>query len=779
MIRTKFKRGLLDGILLEAKIIYTKDFNGSKLDNLLNVYAYLRIIYDLTNKPIDYEFIEINSVYELMTGLKREDVIGRRMTEFERSESNSGENDINWISFYGNVASSGESAVIEYYARESNQWYLVQATSTEKGFVTINLVDITVLKQRQLKLSKKNDLLAQSYEQLAISEGELKKQIDSNKNKMKLLELNQKRYRGLVENSKDIIYSCSLIGIITSVNNRFCEITAKDEQEIIGKDLGQFLQFEDDEIVWLNKILDVIKTGTTSLAEYGFKMLDGSVRYYQVTLSPIIDDYKIIEVIGTNHDITTLRQNEQKMMVLAYRDSLTNLPNKNLFIDRLRTSILASRRNDTKVAVVLVDLDNFKNINTTMGHYFGDKILIEAAKKLVSCMRDYDTVARLSEDKFLLLFQNISHLNELFPIIERIDKVLGETYNVNGNTINITTSIGISVFPDDGINAEDILITVDEAMYKAKELGKNRYHFYNNRIKEGLDRKIKLETMLKNAITNHEFVLHYQPQYEARTKRLRGFEALIRWNNPEVGLVMPIEFIPFVQETALIVPIGKWVINTACKVCNTINNSYGLNLNMSVNISAIQLKQTDFKESVMKAIVDSGIEASNLELEVTESCFIENFDNVVSVLKGLQDEGVRITLTDFGTGNIPLSHLKNMPINMVKLDKEFIDEIDQSDQQGALTESIISLVHKLNIEMLAGGVENKEQFDYLIKGKCDNIQGYFFEQPVPEEMIEGIIRKGILENEALSKVIQKAGLTYEGFVREKMKLIGRQWDTKL
>ncbi|HWQ43800.1 MAG TPA: GGDEF domain-containing phosphodiesterase [Desulfosporosinus sp.] len=345
--------------------------------------------------------------------------------------------------------------------------------------------------------------------------------------------------------------------------------------------------------------------------------------------------------------------------------------------------------------------------------------------------------------------------------------------------MKITTSIGISVFPDDGINAEEILINVDEAMYKAKELGKSRYHFFDNRMKEGLDQKIKLETMLKNAISNHEFVLHYQPQYEARTRRLRGFEALIRWNNPEVGLVMPMDFIPFAEETAFVVPIGKWVIDTACKVCNTINNSYGLNLYMSVNISAIQLKQTDFKESVMNAIINSGIEASNLELEVTESCFIENFDNVVSVLKALQDEGIRITLTDFGTGNLALSHLKNMPINMVKLDKEFIDEIDQSNPQGALTESIISLVHKLNIEMLAGGVENKEQFDYLIKGKCDNIQGYFFEQPVPEEMIEGIISKGILENEALSKVIQKAGLTYEGFVRQKMRLIGRQWDTKL
>ena len=747
------------------------------MNNIFNACAYHRIIYDLTNKPIDYEFIEINTAYELITGLKREAIIGKRITEIEPSFL---ENDINWIELYGNVALHGHSVVIEHYLKRSNKWYLVQASSAERGYFTFTLTDITISKQKELKLIKNNDLLAQAYKQSAFLEKELRKQVEEISHNKELLELNHKRYRGLVENSKDIIYSCSLNGIITSVNKRFCEMAAKDEQEIIGKEISQFLHFQNIEMTWNNIILEVIRTGKTSLAEYGFKMTDGSIQYYQITVSPIADvRNKIIELIGTNHDITTLKQNEQKMMVLAYRDSLTNLPNKNLFLDRLKTSISTSRRNGSKAAVVLVGLDDFKKINTALGYYIGNKILVEAAKKLVSCLRDYDTVARLSGDKFLLLFQNIRHINELFPIIDRINGVLGENYIVNGNSINITASIGISVFPDDGIKAEDILINVDVAMYKAKELGKNCYYFFNESMKEGLERKIKLEIMLKNALTNNEFVLHYQPQYEARTRRLRGFEALIRWNNPEIGLVMPKEFIPFAEDNALIVPIGRWVIDTACKICNKINNSYGLNLNMSVNISAIQLKQTDFKESVMNSIANSGIRASNLELEVTESCFVHNFDNVVSVLKVLYDKGIRITLADFGTGNLALGQLKKMPINMVKLDKEFIDEIDQSNPQGALTESIISLVHKLNIEMLAGGVENQEQFDYLIKGKCDNIQGYFFEEPVPEEMIEGIISKGVLENEALSRMIQKAGLTYEGFVRQKMQFVGKKWDTKL
>ncbi|HBP64758.1 MAG TPA: hypothetical protein DD730_10870 [Desulfosporosinus sp.] len=284
--------------------------------------------------------------------------------------------------------------------------------------------------------------------------------------------------------------------------------------------------------------------------------------------------------------------------------------------------------------------------------------------------------------------------------------------------------------------------------------------------------------MLKKAIHNQEFELHYQPQYEATTKRLRGFQALIRWNNPEVGLVKPLEFIPLAEETGLMVPLGNWVINTACQVGYKLNKVYGLNLNMSVHLSPSQLKQKDFYEVISKLIKRSGIQSYNLELEVPKSVF--KFDKVLGVLKTLKEDGIRITLTDFGTAKISISDLKKMPINMVKLDREFIHDIDETRPQKLLAaESIISLVHKLNLELIASGVENKQQFDYLIKGKCDIIQGYFFEEPVPLELLEGIIRKGILENEALSQVIQRAGLTYEGFVRQERQRIGKKWDLKL
>lgn len=626
------------------------------MEKMLSAYAYHRLITDFNNRPIDYEFIEINPAYELMTGLKQEDIVGRRIMEIEPGIV---KDTVNWLEFYGNVALSGQSAVIEHYFKPLNQWFLVHANSPKEGYFASHFIDVTTLKQRESVLVKKNNFLVKAYEKTADSEKKIRKQLEE-----------------------------------------------------------------------------------------------------------------------IQHDITILKQNEQKMMALAYRDSLTNLPNKNLFLDRLNKSISTGRRNGTKAAVVLVDLDDFNKINNSLGYSIGDKILVDAAKKLVCCMRDYDTVARVGEDKFLLLFQNLTNNNELFPIINRINAVLGESCNVDGHQLNIMASVGISVFPDDGDNPEDLLMNVDQAMYKAKELGKNCYYFFNDSLREEFKGKIKLKTMLNNAISNHEFVLYYQPRYEARTRRLRSFEALIRWNNPEVGLLMPVEFIPFAEETGLIVPIGSWVINTACQVCYKLNKVYGLNLNMSVNISSIQLKQKDFHEVISNAINNSGIEVSNLELEVPESVF-KDLNKAVSVLKVLKDDGIRITLTDFGTGKLSISDLKKLPINMVKLDKEFIHEIDQTRPQDALAGSIISLVHKLNIGLIASGVENKEQLDYLIKGNCDNIQGYFFEEPVPEEMLGVIIKKGMLENEALTRVIQKAGLTYEGFVRQEMKRIGKKLDNKL
>jgi PAS domain S-box/diguanylate cyclase (GGDEF) domain len=658
--------------------------------------------------------------------------------------------------------------------RTNNRYYKKGLLREDKNFKMDKHSDSIANNELEHLHNIITDLEKKLWQQIAAKE-QLQQKLKQVQASEKSLEISEKRYRALVNNSEDAIYSCNLEGIITFANKKFCQIAGTTEELIKGKGITQFPDLEN--IQWKTALAQLTKTGQSYQFEYEVKQKDGSPSYYLVTLSPIANAQKeIFGIMGTHHNITILKEKEQKMMVLAYRDSLTNLPNRALFLDRLNTAILISRRNGTKVAVVFMDIDGFNKVNSASGYDVGDKLLIDVSQRLVSCMRDSDTAARLSEDKFMLLFLNIRHINELFPIIERINTVLKEPFNIKGKSVNITLGIGIAVFPDDGVTAEDIVINADTALYKAKENGKNCCCYFNNKIKEILVRKSKLENMLRNAVKNNEFVLYYQPQYEARTRRLRGLEALIRWNNPEVGLIMPAEFIPVAEETGLIVPIGKWVIDTSCKICARLKKEYRYKLNISVNISGTELKQKEFFDTVINSLNNSGIEASNLELEITESIFQNDFEEVVSILKNLQDAGIRIVLDNFGTGNLSLGYLKKLPVNMVKIDKVFIDEIGQNNSSGTLAKSLISLVHELNIEMIAEGVENREQLDYFVKEKCDNVQGYFMAEPVPEEQLGEIISKGILENEAVSRLVQKVGLTYEGILKWKKNDAGMYWD---
>jgi diguanylate cyclase (GGDEF)-like protein/PAS domain S-box-containing protein len=883
---------------------YTEKFYRSIIKNMINAFAYHRIITDSNNKPIDYEYLEVNGAFENFTGLRREQVMGKTIKNIVPDIE---EDSINWIEFYGNVALTGRPAVIEQYSKVFKRWYLIHANSTEKGYFVAIFIDITSLKNRELDLMEKNQELEQLYEEItateeeliqqmdelnqtsqqltenerrlsraqvlahvgnweldlktgemwgseeafnlyglkrvtpylpiqevlhiihpedrvrrermlklliennqqydlefriiradngeerymhsaaeleydaqgkpirvlgalqditervwyelslknkneeltslyeeiAASEEELRQQIDEIQDNKELLDLSEERYKTLVNNSQDVIYSCDCNGISTTVNKKFCEITGMTENKIIGKKITQFFQEENIAAEWDATLSQVLLSKEPCYFEYQYMLGDSSLRYYHVILSPIFDLQKnVIGVTGTNHDITALKENEQKILFMAYRDSLTDLPNRSLFLDRLKSSIKISKKNGTKVAVAFLDLDNFKKVNDTLGHAVGDELLVDVSKKICSCIGDHVMVARLSGDEFSFLFKNIIDLNEILPLIENIKIMFEEPFDIRGNSLNITASIGISVFPDDGQSAEDLLKNADTAMYKAKELGKNGYQLYNVTMKDELIRKITIETSLRTAVNNNEFELHYQPQYEAKTRKIRGFEALIRWNNPEMGLIMPTEFIPIAEETSLIIPIGQWVIETACKICSKIIKEYNQDIIISVNISAIQLRQKDFFDKVMDTVQKSGIKASNLELEVTESIFIDNRDNSVCILKRLKGAGVRIALDDFGTGYSSFSYLKKLPINLLKIDKAFVKEIDPAKPQNALIDLIISLGHKLNIETIAEGVENQEQMDYLTKGECDNLQGYYLGKPVPEEMLYNIMSKG-------------------------------------
>jgi len=448
-----------------------------------------------------------------------------------------------------------------------------------------------------------------------------------------------------------------------------------------------------------------------------------------------------------NRELTTLHEmftkNEQRMMHMAYHDYTTDLPNRNFFVDKLKNAITISKHNNTKLMVVFLDLDNFKTVNDTLGHVTGDEFLIETSKRLLKCINEQDTAARMNGDEFSLLIEDITE-SSVSPLLERLILIFKEPFSVNENIIHLTASIGVSIYPDDGDTEEELMSNANTAMYKAKELGKNKYKLFNFKMKEELWQKINIELLLMKAIKNNEFTLYYQPQYTVGIGelKLRGFEALIRWISPEIGFLNPMEFIPIAEETGLITQIGEWVLNTACRTCKEFEDRYSCDLIMSVNISPIQLRRSGFHEMVLEAIEVSGLKPTSLELEVTERIFINNYDTIPNILTDLKELGIGIALDDFGTGYSSLSYLRKLPINVLKIDKSFVQEIDSLNPDNNLTESIIALVNKLNIKTIAEGVETSEQLNYLIRANCDYLQGYHLGKPVPEELIGDIIKKG-------------------------------------
>ncbi|HEX2945515.1 MAG TPA: EAL domain-containing protein [Clostridia bacterium] len=447
-----------------------------------------------------------------------------------------------------------------------------------------------------------------------------------------------------------------------------------------------------------------------------------------------------------HEQLNELNEHRATILEMAYHDSLTQLANRALFIEHLNECISISEHSSSKFAIAFLDLDNFKRINDTLGHSIGNELLVSTSKRLMNGIGDDDFIARLSGDEFSIVLSNIESTDEITPYLDKIMEQFNEPFDIKNKTINLTVSIGISVFPKDGTTVEELLKNADTAMYKSKEMGKNTYQFFTESMKSELLRKTELERMLRKAMENEELSLVYQPQYSADTVKLRGLEALLRWNSSELGPISPMEFIPIAEETGLIVPIGAWVLKTACMMCSKIITEYHAPIIMSVNISAVQIKHPHFYETVMECINSSGIDPKNLDLEVTESVFIGNEHDPYSVLWKLKESGIGLAMDDFGTGYSSLSYLRLLPISLLKIDKSFVQEIGRSSEKNGLTEAIISLAQKLNIETLAEGVETKEQLDYLAKSGCDYLQGYYLSLPLKESQIGELIENTPLDN---------------------------------
>ena len=426
---------------------------------------------------------------------------------------------------------------------------------------------------------------------------------------------------------------------------------------------------------------------------------------------------------------------------MANHDVLTGLPNRALLEDRLSQAVLYAQRYGRWVTVVFIDLDNFKLVNDTLGHNAGDELLKTLATRMVECVKATDTVVRLGGDEFVIvLFDQLANIDLVSEALQTIRDAIAEPVHIGEHRLTMTASIGIANYPKDGATPDTLLANADAAMYRAKEIGRDNFQFYAPEFNSRAHEKLLLQDELRNALARSEFILHYQPQVDLRSGRVVAVEALIRWNHPTRGMVAPLTFIPTAEETGLIVPIGDWVLHEACGQ-NKAWQLAGLPpMTVCVNVSARQFREKNLICRVVNALKESGLEARYLELEVTESLIMQDFDLAVATMNGLQQLGVQISIDDFGTGYSSLSALKTFPVQRLKIDKSFINDLATDKDDQAVTSAVISLGQKLNLRVLAEGVETDEQVAFLRRNNCDEMQGHFFSKPVSAQDIEKLFQ---------------------------------------
>lgn len=428
-----------------------------------------------------------------------------------------------------------------------------------------------------------------------------------------------------------------------------------------------------------------------------------------------------------------LKASEERIKRLAYTDSLTGLANREKLVETLAEALEKAGDEASGGAVMYIDLDNFKSINDTMGHTIGDKVLIEIAHKFLKVDYQNKTVARIGGDEFILLVNGPDYSQKVMDVCSSIVKIFEKPVVVDAKSFNVTTSIGIVLYPAHGSTAEELMKKADLAMYRAKQCGKNCYRIFDESMELEIITRVNIENGLRNALAKNELVLHYQPQYCLHTGRILCLEALLRWNSPTLGQVSPLRFIKVAEETGMIVNIEKWVLKNACIFAKSLNERTHEAMKISVNISSVHIMQSEFVNNVISILKEVGVDPGLIGLEITETVMMESFDSNKSKLEELKKLGMEIHLDDFGSGYSSLNYLQNLPIDYVKIDKAFIDTLLNSERNGRITETVIGLAHYIGLKVVAEGVESEEQYNLLKQYQCDLVQGYYISRPLSME----------------------------------------------
>jgi diguanylate cyclase (GGDEF)-like protein/PAS domain S-box-containing protein len=674
-------------------------------DNSLSGVAVHDIILNDQGEPCDYVFTMANPAFESHTGMKVADVVGRRATDIYPVPELPG-----LIRRFGEVALTGRAIAFEQHLESVGEYYSVGAFQIGPGSFAAIIDNITARKQTEMDLQR-----------------------------------SEEKYRFLVQNSYDIIYLFSPDGHIEFVSPSWKTLMGHDPESILGRHFSEFVHPEDLPICQ-RAFANVMRHGHHAQdIEYRVRHRDGGWRWHNSSALPSRDETgQITGFQGIARDITARKQAEDEIKTLAFYDSLTQLPNRRLLIERLEATVQVCRRDHHHGALLFIDLDNFKILNDTLGHDQGDRLLMQAARRISGCVHEADTVARLGGDEFVVMLcklsQGVQEATQQAEIVaDKILAALNHPYYLSGREHHSTASVGITLFHRDLVSVDELMKRADLAMYQAKAAGRNTHRLFDPGMQASVTARAALENDLRRALAEDQFLLHYQVLVDDNGQ-LTGAEALLRWQHPERGLVPPGEFITLAEDTGLILPLGQWVLETACgQLARWAQDPTLKHLKIAANVSARQFRHSDFVAGVLSALASSGADPHRLKLEITESLLLEDVEEVIEKMRQLRARGISFALDDFGTGYSSLSYLKRLPLDDVKIDQSFVRDVLIDPNDAAIARTIVALADTLGLRVIAEGVETREHWEWLSRHGCHTHQGYYFGRPGPVTSIQAAL----------------------------------------
>ncbi|MDO3377875.1 putative bifunctional diguanylate cyclase/phosphodiesterase [Geoalkalibacter halelectricus] len=546
-----------------------------------------------------------------------------------------------------------------------------------------------------------------------------------------------RRLSRAIEQSPSVLVITDAHGLIEYVNPAFTRVTGFAAEEVLGKSPA-LLSSNSQQESFYREMWETIRAGQEWRGEFFNCRKNGECYWERATISPVKDAQgRVTHFLKVAEDVTARKSADEKIHSLTYYDSLTGLPNQILFRDRLGQALARAQRSGEKVAVAVVDLDQFQRINNAFAHGFGDKVLKETARRLSTTVRSEDSVARFWGDSFLVSLPQLQGEQDAARVALKILEALTPAFRIDQREIYLTASLGLALFPHDGTSVEILLKNAETALGRSKEMGPNSFQLYSPSMNQRATENLMLQGDLRRALKREEFVLYYQPQFDTRNRRLVGAEALVRWQHPVLGLLGPDRFIGLAEESNLICPLGAWVIREGCRQLRAWLDAGVEDFNLSINLSPRQFHGTDCLADIEAAAWDQGILPERLTFEITESLIMKNTGEVERILARMKERGYQLALDDFGTGYSSLSYLQKFPFDLIKIDKSFVMDCEKNPQNAAICRTIIAMAHSLDLRVLAEGVEKEAHHQFLQHNSCDQMQGYLFSPPVPPETFQG------------------------------------------